>query len=385
MINDHIFFPDVLPQKNSATAPAALSMSRTSSPDASISRSSLINATATTQSSSAERRPLIGWGHLNSAPIRAANDNVNTYLSHMEPLNKVDALTVSQSTSKKLDFQKLLTLMQRSAVIYEEDSAKIREHFPNMRSIVTLCQTGIKFAVEDCDNGKSHLLTIRGTDNLKNTIQDMEYAFTYDDELGIYVHKGFRDDARTILHHLESNELISKTTPIGVTGHSLGGALANLLLCYLHKGGYKILPSTTFGQPKVTNAKGVAHYKDIDLTRVVYDDDIVPFVPPTTLITAFRGPYQQMGNELILLDGAAFCFLEAKDAKRKSVNSFWKNAFHEHSPEHKIERYVVSLEEKQAGAKEVSYEQKSDYVHPVRRMINCLPCCDDADEQTAHD
>lgn len=369
MINDHIFFPDVLPQANSASAPAARSMSRTS----------LINATVNTQGNSVERQPLFGWGHLNSAPIRAASDNANTDLNQMEPVNKADALTVSQGTSKKPDFQKLLTLMQRSAVIYEEDSAKIREQFPNMRSIVTLCQTGIKFAVEDCDNGKSHLLTIRGTDNLKNKIQDMEYAFTYDDELGIYVHKGFRDDARAILQHLESNELISKTTPIGVTGHSLGGALANLLLCYLHKSGYKILPSTTFGQPKVTNAKGVAHYKDIDLTRVVYDDDIVPFVPPTTLITAFRGPYQQMGNELILLDDKAYCFLEAQNAKRKSVNSFWKNAFHEHFSEHKIERYVASLVAKQSGAKEVDYEQKSNYVHPARRMINCLPCCDDAD------
>lgn len=363
MINDAIFNPDARPIRHNVLAPSSQTMSRASV---------LGNAGLTV----IENPLLTRQDQTNSRNARESSHTTRTDLGNVGPLETVGAVVPINGKDKNLDFEKMLGLMQRSAIIYNSDSAAIREQFPNTGPIVTLYDSGIKFALEEDQNLGEQLLTIRGTDNTKNKMQDLEYAFTYNRELGIYAHKGFSDDAKAVFEYLKSNDMISKDKPIAITGHSLGGAIANLLLCHLHKEGYKILPSTTFGQPKVTNGKGVHAFGDIDLTRVVYENDIVPFVPPTTLITRWHGPYQHMGAEVILLDDNKYCYLDAHDEKRKSATSFWKNVFHESFSDHKIERYVSSLESKQFCAEEVPYEKREAYIHPVKRVMNMLPCCD---------
>jgi hypothetical protein len=283
--------------------------------------------------------------------------------------------SVNETNSLTIGFDALLGYMQRAAVIYNEDSAAIREAFPNTRTITTLGDKGLKYFLEEAPTDGHQILTIRGTDNLTNSLQDFEYTFTFNQDLGIYAHKGFSDDAKAIFQQLLSDGTLSRTKPIAITGHSLGGALANLLLCYCQKNGYPILPSATFGQPKVTNAHGVDLYQDIPLTRVVYENDIIPFLPPTTLLTSCRGPYKHHGDEVILLEVPFYCHLDEHDVSRKSLDSFWKNMLHERKADHAIPRYVSALADKQVLAQEVPYEKRNEYVHPVRRIMNWLPCC----------
>jgi len=296
-------------------------------------------------------------------------------LDALTPIDPLGALNGERSEKASLHFDLILRLMDRSAVIYEEDCDLIQRRFPNTRTITTLSDKGLKYMLEEDPKAGNQTLTIRGTDNLQNSLQDFEYAFTYNKELGIYAHKGFSDDAKAIFNQLLSDNMISRSKPIAITGHSLGGAIANLLLCYFHKNGYHVLPSTTFGQPKVTNAKGLEQYKEVNLTRVVYENDIIPFLPPTTLISSFRGPYQHMGSEVILLDDQYYCYLDEHDASRKSVNSFWKNTLHERLSDHAIPRYLKALEDKQLHPQEVPYEKRNDHIHHWQRLRQVLPCC----------
>lgn len=287
----------------------------------------------------------------------------------------VSDVTLDPLARGAIDFAKLLALLERSALIYDDDATVLRQRFPNIRCITTLCESGVRYALEEAPETGHQILTIRGTSNLKNSLQDLEYTFSYDGSLGVYTHRGINEDAQKILRRLLSDKVITLSQPIAITGHSLGGAIGNLLMCHLDKAGFKVLPSVTFGQPKVTNAKGVARYGDLPLTRVVYDNDIVPFLPPTTVFTAFRGPYQHMGSELILLKGKDYCFLDEHDAHRKSVNSFWKHMLHESFAEHHVDQYLEALVAKQREAKEVPYEKRSGGKLSVVRCLNTLPCC----------
>ena len=71
--------------------------------------------------------------------------------------------------------------------------------------------------------------------------------------------------------------------PIIICGHSLGGALANLVAAYLRKKNHSKIMLYTFGSPLVGDIDFTYHFskfQPIVAFRFVYNQDLIPMVPP---------------------------------------------------------------------------------------------------------
>ena len=99
------------------------------------------------------------------------------------------------------------------------------------------------------DNGVT-IIIIRGTANQSNLQSDIDVRLVRDDELGIYLHKGFRDASVSVMSNIEIGITINHT--VYVTGHSLGGAIAQIIGMWLHKRGHNV-QVFSYGSPKVSN------------------------------------------------------------------------------------------------------------------------------------
>lgn len=72
-------------------------------------------------------------------------------------------------------------------------------------------------------------------------------------------------------------------SPVFVTGHSLGGALATLAALHIKTTTPFKLPTLyTFASPRVGDPTFAAHFTDLECFRVANSEDIVPAVPPAT-------------------------------------------------------------------------------------------------------
>ncbi len=90
----------------------------------------------------------------------------------------------------------------------------------------------------------------------------------------VYLHRGFRDASDWIFSDIKAKHKLEKT--VYLTGHSLGGAIAQIIGLWLNNDGYNV-QIYTFGSPKVSTTyfgSEPPHY------RVALRNDPVPFVPP---------------------------------------------------------------------------------------------------------
>lgn len=188
------------------------------------------------------------------------------------------------------------------------------------------------------------IVALRGTANLANVFEDLDMRERGELVAGsrLKFHRGFREGVDSILPWLEGH--LPDLKPIILTGHSLGGALAAILLHVLKERGYPVTQAVTFGQPKVTNTKGIEFLRDLPLLRVVHEGDPVPLVPPLELLCLLEGAYAHFGTELILQDSGTTWFLEEHVAERLEVSSFWLNLPHIAPLHHKMETYIKALD-----------------------------------------
>ncbi len=124
------------------------------------------------------------------------------------------------------------------------------------------------------DNGIT-IIIIRGTANQSNLQSDIDVRLVRDDELGIYLHKGFRDASVSVMSNIEIGITINHT--VYVTGHSLGGAIAQIIGMWLHERGHNV-QVFSYGSPKVSNQ--IMSSGQPTHWRVVRRSDPVPFTPP---------------------------------------------------------------------------------------------------------
>jgi hypothetical protein len=138
------------------------------------------------------------------------------------------------------------------------------------------------------DRGIS-IIVIRGTANAENVQSDIDVRLVSDVRTGIKLHKGFRDIAVQIMGIIDTSMTTNRgitqgqtrTYPleqtVHVTGHSLGGAVAQIIGMWLHKRG-KIVQIYSYGSPKVSNQ--VMSEGQPTHWRVVRLSDPIPFTPP---------------------------------------------------------------------------------------------------------
>ena len=109
-----------------------------------------------------------------------------------------------------------------------------------------------------------------------------------DTRTGIRIHKGFRDAAVTIMQIIDTSTKTGRAVPsnqlqyplehtVHVTGHSLGGAVAQIIGMWLHKRG-KNVQVFSYGSPKVSDQ--VLSSGQPTHWRVVRRSDPIPFTPP---------------------------------------------------------------------------------------------------------
>jgi len=158
-------------------------------------------------------------------------------------------------------------------------------------------------------------VSFRGSNNKKDTIADIKAIlkpWPYNSKIG-EVHMGFLQQYSQVRESIKQDvlQLISagyKT--LHFTGHSLGGALAELAAMdaaeYTQGTGLTTLTLMSFGAPDPADEAWVANYnKRIKLsTRVVYESDLVPCVPGgwqpaaklTSVVNGLKGLFSGKAN-----------------------------------------------------------------------------------------
>ena len=117
------------------------------------------------------------------------------------------------------------------------------------------------------------IIVIRGTANAENVQSDIDVRLVTDDDLGIRLHKGFRDASKSVMSGIDETSL-EKT--VHVTGHSLGGAIAQIIGMWLHKRSHNV-QIFSYGSPKVSNE--IMSGGQPTHWRVVRLSDPIPFTP----------------------------------------------------------------------------------------------------------
>jgi len=128
-------------------------------------------------------------------------------------------------------------------------------------------------AVDVKQDGGITIIVIRGTANAENVQSDIDVRLVTDDDLGIRLHKGFRDASVTVMQGIDESSL-EKT--VHVTGHSLGGAIAQIIGMWLHRKDHNV-QVFSYGSPKVSNE--IMSGGQPTHWRVVRLSDPIPFTP----------------------------------------------------------------------------------------------------------
>lgn len=258
---------------------------------------------------------------------------------------------------KAFDFTQIDWYAQRAAAAYLPPD-QIIQQYPNTIKVHNTRQD-VQYFLEVDDQKQQQILVIRGTYNLPNAKEDADYFFAKDKKLGIYVHKGFDDDA--LLIHQEVTPLLKKDYTLILTGHSLGAAISSLLMIYFHEDGFRLGNSFNFGQPKFTNKQGVDKYGFLPLTRVVDENDVVPDVPPLDFVDGLHGGFEHLGDEIILLKDTYYVYRNQQQSTQDSRFSFWENVKHLSVSAHYMRHYLHNIESKFSHADLVPYDQRDQY------------------------
>ena len=182
------------------------------------------------------------------------------------------------------------------------------------------------------NNGIS-IIIIRGTANAENVQSDIDVRLVKDDKLEIYLHKGFRDASLGVMNTIdnarETGRSVQSNKPkyplehtVHITGHSLGGAIAQIIGMWLHKRGHNV-QIFSYGSPKVSSQ--VMSGGQPTHWRVVRLSDPIPFTPPW--------PYHHTG---------LFINSQTLDWGSDNDNGLISKTNAEH---HAIAKYVTTLKE----------------------------------------
>ena len=271
------------------------------------------------------------------------------------PTKELEALG-SGITPQSVNFAELAVDAKRARAAYLSP-AGIRAAYPNTVHIASPGGKDVQYFIERDDKARTQIVTVRGTKGDENLREDFDVKVREDRRIKIPVHSGFDADARAI--YADAAPLLKKGYTTTMVGHSLGGAVATILAIYAIEDGHKVKKITTFGEPRFTTAEGAAQLSFLPLLRVVDEYDIVPLLP--TASNGKFGDYEQVGPEVILLEGPYYVYLPAPVAREVSVGEFWRDAKLVNLQDHKMTAYEARIATKLKGSKQVPYDARKRY------------------------
>jgi len=250
----------------------------------------------------------------------------------------------SKVDKAKVDFSLLHQQAQR-ADDARGSEADIRAKWPNTTKVGNIPAVGVSYFIEQDHGRKTQYLSMPGSLNLTDWLEDFDIFLKPEARHGIPLHRGFEEAALAV--RAEVGPELDKRYRTYLSGHSMGGGVATVLALYLRDDGYNLKRATTFGQPRVTNAAGARQLASLPITRVVNADDFVSMVPTF--------PFEQFGEEVILHPGRDFVYLTPQDANAISIGELWREKHGLSVANHASALYVSRLAEKLKGAQAVPY------------------------------
>ena len=118
------------------------------------------------------------------------------------------------------------------------------------------------------------IIIFRGPNNGRNVVTDLDARPFNDRKLSANIHRGFRDAATKLRDEIIENHALEES--IILTGHSLGGAVAQIIGLWLEDDAYDV-QIYTFGSPAITTASfgdAAIHF------RMALRNAPVPLLPP---------------------------------------------------------------------------------------------------------
>lgn len=268
---------------------------------------------------------------------------------------------------KTVDWNNIRWFAVLASYAYKSDNDVIKNKYKNY-TVYTNEINDIKYIVLVDDVKREQYISIRGTSNSHNALQDIKFFKDKSYRLNIDLHTGFHRTAEMISDDLVSR--LDKTYTTWVTGHSLGGAEAIIVSWYLDYSGHTIAECITFGQPKVTDSHGIRKMRGkIKLTRVVNETDVVSLVPPAG---THMNRYAHLGDMIKLLDDGKYCYLTEPDSLNFGVNSFWlwsaRESFSFYQmgkelPDHYMTNYIDNIDKIIDDGEEVLWKDRLQHIN----------------------
>ncbi len=221
---------------------------------------------------------------------------------------------------ENVDLLNVISFAERSNAAYHEEKI-FRHEYGGHVEAGEFPTTGLRVYIDSNPAQDAQWVIIRGTANKANIFGDLDFIGREEHELRINVHEGFDDALQDCLPWI-LDRLDSKR-PVWVTGHSLGGAVAVLLVAVLDHRGFEEVSAITFGQPKFTDAHGAAKLSQLKILRIVHDEDPVPMLPPVMVEGRIFSTYAHLGPEIIVRANGHFSLLKAHDADRMNIANIW--------------------------------------------------------------
>jgi hypothetical protein len=173
------------------------------------------------------------------------------------------------------------------------------------------------------------ILVIKGTDNVLEWIVNAScYIHKFDDENypGLFVHEGWHSTAedihRRVMNEMDGNDFPMNMKKLIITGHSLGGACAQIL-SKIFKLDVQII-CCTFGAPTPFNCKEFPKGFDGDMYNYAFKSDPVPYCPYKLSDEKFRKAlYTVLVNKVVpssIVSTSAFFGLKIEDMIHKTID-----------------------------------------------------------------
>ena len=263
---------------------------------------------------------------------------------------------------KEVKLEQVIAFAERANSAYHEDKDFRHEYGPHIEH-GEFPASGLRVYVDHNPANKAQWVIIRGTANMQDVFDDLEFVGRDEHELGINVHAGFDRSLQECLPWILQR--LDPKRPVWVSGHSLGGAVAALLVATLEHRGFNNVSGITFGQPKFTDAHGAGKLAHLNILRIVHDEDPIPMLPPVDVEGLSLNLYQHCGPEVIVRANGHFYFLTEHDANRMDVTQYWADLKNIRPMRHDmVKGYLPALKSALANAPK--------HLNPLKPLLDSL-------------